>query len=540
MNARKRRCVAFAAVGAAATVFGCLFLFLKSPKQREAEALVRASIKAGYKMDAGDFDLDIGEAARRATGFFTNDPIGRPDGFKFHGIHFHEPIGSNAALVLWREPMIADADGSNAWPNVRAQQESSSNILSQLVQLLETPKFRTQGQGQFGNRLLLPHLTYIRTYSLNFLWQRTCLALHDGRREDAWIALRSLSRLATRWEPEPFSTSQSVRFSVVIAAQQRMWDALQDSGWSEDQLRELQAEWEHLDLLSRLPDAEAVERVMNLVACEERRVGKVEGIVPSFWERLKWPGNSRMDALKGWFETWNRERSYRRNGVFEDEIAIITCFNEREDELKNAIGRATFVSMKERISTTNQIWVRSSSGSEIVTLINLNLPNQDWLTSENHGLLGRLSNAESRRRILVTALAVKRHAISKGRPPESLDKLVPDFLRAVPADYIDGLPLRYRSRADGGFLIYSVGLDCKDDGGDQRAPQMDPPRPSRDIVWPFAASEEDLRLAEEASRALEQMEAAAGTSLMILDWLRKWRLVPVDEPQESISPGDRP
>ncbi len=519
-----------AAIPAMAVVLWLIATFWKSAPQRQAEALIAKSKVAGYKMDAGGFDLDIGEAARRGTGIFTNDPIGRPDRFKFNGIHFHQPIGSNAALVLWRESMIADADGSNAWPNVRAQQESSSNLISQLQQILEAPKFRTQGQGQFGNGLLLPHLTYFRTYP-KLLSQRASLALHEGRREDAWIALRSLSRLATRWEPEPFQTSQGVRFVLVNDVRQGLWEALQDTAWSEDQMRELQQEWERLDLFSRLPDSAAIDRVANLLACEERRTGKAEGVVPPVWDAVLNPSGPRVDALKGWFRQWSNERSYLRKGVFEDEIAIMTYFTQREDELRKAVASPTFVAMKERLSMTNQAEFPSSAESSIITRIGLQQLQQGWFNAGHQGLLGHLANAETSRRLVVTALAVKRHALRHGRLPETLGLLVPGFLSQVPVDYMDGLPLRYRARADGGFLIYSVGLDCKDDGGDGRPTKLgrwDPPGPPGDIVWPFPASEEDLRLAEEASQALEQMEAAAGTSLMILDWLRNWRLVPVD------------
>ncbi len=61
-------------------------------------------------------------------------------------------------------------------------------------------------------------------------------------------------------------------------------------------------------------------------------------------------------------------------------------------------------------------------------------------------------------------LAVERFRLRHGRWPEALAELVPDFLSAVPLDPLDGRPLRLR-RLEDGVVVYSVGLDGKDDGG---------------------------------------------------------------------------
>jgi len=62
------------------------------------------------------------------------------------------------------------------------------------------------------------------------------------------------------------------------------------------------------------------------------------------------------------------------------------------------------------------------------------------------------------------ALAVIRYQRQHGQWPESLDKLVGTFLKNVPTDPFDGQPLRYQLRGDG-FVIYSVGVNGVDDGG---------------------------------------------------------------------------
>lgn len=63
---------------------------------------------------------------------------------------------------------------------------------------------------------------------------------------------------------------------------------------------------------------------------------------------------------------------------------------------------------------------------------------------------------------LAMALAVYRG--EHGTFPKALGQLVPDLLDAVPFDRFTGDPLRYERRGNG-YLLYSVGADGTDDGG---------------------------------------------------------------------------
>jgi hypothetical protein len=63
-----------------------------------------------------------------------------------------------------------------------------------------------------------------------------------------------------------------------------------------------------------------------------------------------------------------------------------------------------------------------------------------------------------------TALAVERYRQAHERWPERLVELLPAYLERVPGDPYDGEELRYR-RLDDGVVIYALGPDGKDDGG---------------------------------------------------------------------------
>jgi hypothetical protein len=76
-------------------------------------------------------------------------------------------------------------------------------------------------------------------------------------------------------------------------------------------------------------------------------------------------------------------------------------------------------------------------------------------------------------RCAVAALAAERYRREKQHWPDGLAALVPEFLRDVPTDPYDGAPLRYR-RLEDGVIIYALGQDGRDDGGNLSRPYQTP------------------------------------------------------------------
>jgi hypothetical protein len=125
---------------------------------------------------------------------------------------------------------------------------------------------------------------------------------------------------------------------------------------------------------------------------------------------------------------------------------------------------------------------------------------------EGIGLSGLVSTfrktllTETERRIIVTALALKRFELKHGKPADRLDPLSPEFLPSVPIDPYDGKPLKYHSNPDGTFLLYSVGEDGVDDGGDPSPTKTTSSSSlnwnwtkTRDWVWPQPASPAEVQ-----------------------------------------------
>jgi hypothetical protein len=70
-------------------------------------------------------------------------------------------------------------------------------------------------------------------------------------------------------------------------------------------------------------------------------------------------------------------------------------------------------------------------------------------------------------RCTFVAIAVERHRLRHGDWPASTAELVPAFLPELPLDPFDGKPLHLKRLTDG-VVIYSVGVNCTDDGGQIR------------------------------------------------------------------------
>lgn len=63
------------------------------------------------------------------------------------------------------------------------------------------------------------------------------------------------------------------------------------------------------------------------------------------------------------------------------------------------------------------------------------------------------------------AIALKQYKRARGEYPDELVALVPEYVDELPQDPFNGEPFRYRREGDG-FVLYSIGQNRKDDGGE--------------------------------------------------------------------------
>lgn len=91
-----------------------------------------------------------------------------------------------------------------------------------------------------------------------------------------------------------------------------------------------------------------------------------------------------------------------------------------------------------------------------------------------------------RRDVTLTVIALELHRRRQGAYPATLDALVPAFIPAVATDLFIGEPVRYllggAPWSDGKPVLYSVGANLEDDGGEVVGPNAQPHWQPREVV----------------------------------------------------------
>jgi hypothetical protein len=81
------------------------------------------------------------------------------------------------------------------------------------------------------------------------------------------------------------------------------------------------------------------------------------------------------------------------------------------------------------------------------------------------------------------ACALERYWRARGEFPEKLEALAPQFIAKLPHDVINGEPLHYRRTAGGQYVLYSVGWNETDDGGQIAMKGVNQDFDQGDWVW---------------------------------------------------------
>ncbi len=447
-----------------------------------------------------------------------------------------ETVGSDSAIVIWRQdfpttesfsmpgnsPFASGNRDRLTWEELRSAIDTNqTRIDAACVAVLAGPiRFNLNALGGFA--ILLPHLAMMKNLTQT-LGNRTLLDIHDGNLASAFTNLLAATRLVTAWEPEPAEVSQLVRFANTRLAFTALWQALQTNGWSDLQLARLQSEWETPDYFKNLPETAAFKRASAVAMCRLERGRTFLDDMPAnefIKATIRHPDNLGPD-IKQYFTHLN----YVTKASYEDEKNLLFFYRDRELELRHAVEAPTWMAMRQLPGVTNHVPFMSTNHSRFQSLMNMRELGTA-MQKGRAGLLGRAAEAESRRRIIITALALERYHGKYGTYPQALAALAPEFVKAVPVDFMDGQPLRYRLTDDGRFMLYSVGLDGEDNGGQLRDPKrknlfddgrdyMGQPR-EPDLVWPLPASaatvsaqrQVKLATARANADAMEDLQAA--------------------------------
>ena len=444
----------------------CASFFPSHPDAAAQRAVseARQSLRdQGFKTDLADFDFSTTPELRAREAILKATTLNyRSEPFRDHP-NLMEITGNNSAIVVWKEaslkreyPSRPDNSDQLSWDEFRkAISINQAQVDAACDAVLSGPiGFNLNARG--GVAIRLPHLAVLKNLNQT-LGSRIVLDLHDGHKDNAWTNLLASTRLVTAWETEPVEISQLVRFANATLSYNATWQALQTHAWPDDKLARLQVEWAAVDFFTNLPVDIAFQRASVVAAREFDRQRSVRDdyTFMEFCEQaIHFPPAIFSELTQYW-----KQRDYRRHGSYEDEEALLFFYRDREVELRNAVQAATWAQMRQLPGVTNETLFQSRYSSQMQTLMILH---QAGLARyrRSASFLGRAAEAEARRRILITALALERYRGKFGAYPPTLAALHPEYMKSEPLDFMDGQPLRYRLSDDGNFVLYSprIGL----------------------------------------------------------------------------------
>lgn len=322
--------------------------------------------------------------------------------------------------------------------------------------------------------ILLPHLAVVKR-TCQLLRLKASAELAAGHSEQALKDILLMLRLVDSPKDEPFLISQLVRVACLEITMQPIWEGLVQRRWTDAQLQQLQQKLEGFDFITDTKHALESEKVWGNVTIGLVRDKRQPGYLLSLLESDGKPGEwqeeadrALVKAPRDWFD--QEQRNYNR--LFDEGL------------LKGFDVAARRVSPRVVDEHVHQMAKALGNNEDA-------LKNHLVFARAFLGALGRvhfkLAGAQGSTDLAITACALERHRLATGQFPESLAALTPRWLKQVPHDVTTGKPLHYERTADGQFLLYSVGWNESDDGGELAflASGRGPEKKDGDWVWRY-------------------------------------------------------
>jgi len=296
--------------------------------------------------------------------------------------------------------------------------------------------------------------------------------------------------------------SELVRIAIGQFAINSTWEALQSPDLSDAQLRELQSAWESVDFAEQTEAVLAMERVSDTLTFSHWResypspseLGLADSSKSGLAELRELGQNVLEDPKEGAKALWHRYPGYwtwKWWQSYDDELVsaetVQACLETVRAARKDHPIAPVQKQLAQQAALINQ--AHPGAGTWLGFLVGTG--------GSLERLLIRVGGIETQRSLLITAIALKRYHLKHSAYPAELTELIPDFFLRLPLDPMDGQPLRYHLKPDGTFLLYSVGEDGHDDGGDP-TPTEPATRVNKswwrgiDAVWPSPATKEEV------------------------------------------------
>ncbi len=363
---------------------------------------------------------------------------------------------------------------------------------------------------------VIPNFVTVRQ-AAQALQTATLAQLHRGDLSGALENLEALAAFSRLYASEPLLTCYMIRVAILGLADDVCWDALQAEGWSEAQLARLQHACQGDELLQQMPGVGEAEKVVRLLSIRRFASGSYEDWMNRYEEfyqsfGFKPPACDAAQAVRLWRQ-WVFHPLWRFAWADQEQVHFLRSVQGELLALRETTQRPSWAELSRQLAGNHQDYSPPAASWRLYTTLPLidrmsdvlggsaipvrGYPYPDlsraWLTT-----MRNLTWHEMAR----TVIALNRYRLRHGQWPDSLEALMPELLVAPPRDLMDGQVLRYRPQPDGRYVLYSVGQDGSDDGGDPTPPssgdnaQYRSPWDGRDWVWPRLAAQESAAVTQ--------------------------------------------
>jgi hypothetical protein len=420
-------------------------------------------------------------------------------------------VAAGKAMIRWQQSDIRDSYGTNSWDEVESAVRQNMNSLTLLRQIIDKPDFDFGINYEQGTAdLVFSNLYLIESKgAAQRLETAAFFDLHSGDTVSAVTNLRAILAVAKAMGDERLEISELVRMAIVRIAVSVNWELLQSPNATDGQLSELEHDWAALDFIRSDEKALEMERVAGEITLAKWRGSDSE------LQRYFDLGNGMREAmgLTDDETLWDKARTTAK-------VFMWRSWWSYPDELRSLRGCDALITAVRLVETNGSFHAAleyqnnkldglgiSKMDDEISALFSA-IPSSDmnFHTMDSQSIvvlspiIKMVMRLEAAKQSVIAAIALKRYQLKHGNVPPDLNSLVPGFLASVPLDPVDGQPLRYRRNADGTFLLYSVGENGKDDGGDPSLAKgaesssyywLNPH--ALDWVWPQPATPEEIQ-----------------------------------------------
>jgi hypothetical protein len=288
---------------------------------------------------------------------------------------------------------------------------------------------------------LLPWLANMKRCA-QFLQLRILAELENGQSEPALEDIKLLLRVTDSVREQPFLISHLVRTAMTAINLQPIYEGLAQHRWSDAQLAELEQVLARQDYLADFQFAMRGEKIMAILSVEKQRITREMKSVDDSAGTNKIVTTSLRWAPSAFF--------------YGTELAFAQMHQQFIVPLVDLTNRVVVPAALRQALAAGQSQMKHYSYYKVQARM---------VFPAIAGSVNKFARIQSQLDLARVACALERFRLAHGSYPATLDALAPQFIEKLPHDLINGQPLHYR-RTDGGqFVLYSVGWDEKDDGG---------------------------------------------------------------------------